>query len=311
MSHGSKKVVMAALIGNALITVMKFFAAFFSGSAAMLAEAFHSTADTGNQFMLLFGMSRSKRPPDEDHPFGYGKEIYFWAFAVAVSIFFVGAALSIYKGIEKIIHPEAIESITLPLIVLCLSFVFEAYAFKIALKEARKVSRGSSVTALIKMAIRTKDPTIMIVLFEDGAAMVGLVVAITGILLSYYLHLPILDAVTSIVIGIILLFVAFFLARETKKLLIGESATKEDREKIMAAVTGVKGVEKCGSLMTMHLGPADILVNLDVEFTDMLSTDELEDTIDTIEIRIKKAVPTVKRIFIEAESITKRRGVGG
>ncbi|MEE9613890.1 MAG: cation diffusion facilitator family transporter [Thermodesulfobacteriota bacterium] len=304
--HSSKKVVIAALAGNGAIAVMKFVAAFVSGSAAMLAEAFHSTADSMNQVMLLVGMKRSKRPPDEDHPFGYGKELYFWAFVVAVSIFVVGAALSIYGGVDKMLHPHPIESIWLPLAVLGASIAFETYSFSVAFSEAKKLGGGTRPTDFIRMAVTTKDPTIMIVLFEDTAAMAGLIVAAVGISASYWLDMPFIDGLTSVLIGLILLYVAFFLARETKKLLIGESATKEDREAIRRAVVNVDGVERCGQPMTMHLGPEDILVNLEVEFRDGLSTDEVEAAIDRIESRIKSAVPAVKKIFIEAESISKR-----
>jgi divalent metal cation (Fe/Co/Zn/Cd) transporter len=176
------------------------------------------------------------------------------------------------------------------------------------MSEAKKIVKGRGVTDFVDMAVRTKNPTVMIVLFEDTAALIGLVVAVSGISIAYYAEIPVIDAVTSIIIGIILLAVALFLARETKELLIGESATKEAREKMRETVLGVPGIEKCGRLMTMHLGPDDILVNLEVDFHDGLSTNELEAVIDRIEASIKKAVPAVKKIFIEADSIKKRIG---
>lgn len=308
-----KRVIIAAFIGNAAIAVMKFIVAFISGSAAMLAEAFHSTADSANQVLLMFGLKRSKRAPDDKHPFGYGKEVYFWGFVVAVSIFFVGGALSIYEGVDRIIHPHEIRSIVLPLTVLFIAIMFESYSWTVAMIEARKM-RGAGkggggwrrISDFLDMAVTTRNPTVMIVLFEDTAALVSLVVAGLGISIAYYAGIPAFDAIASIIIGLILVGVAVFLARETKALLIGESATREDLEKIRGAVGAAAGVEKCGRLMTMHLGPDDILVNLEVDFTDALSTGELEAVIDRIEQDIKRAVPAVKRIFIEAESIKKK-----
>lgn len=300
---GGKKVIYAALFGNGAITVMKFGAAFFSGSAAMLAEAFHSTADTANQLLLLFGLARSQRPPDDKHPFGYGKEVYFWSFIVAVSVFFVGAAFSIYEGVHKVLHPEPVESIAVPLAVLGAAVVFELYAFTIAYREARTLTKRGGIGGLLDMAVATKNPPVMVVLLEDSAALVGLVVAACGITAAYYLNMPVLDGVTGIVIGILLLFVAYFLARETKALLIGESATVEDREAMTRVLSSIPEITRTGTLMTMHLGPEEILVNLDVEFRDGLSTDEVEAVIDKLEHRLKQAVPAVKKIYIEAESI--------
>ncbi|MFC2173089.1 cation diffusion facilitator family transporter [Acidobacteriota bacterium] len=306
-AHSDKKVIIAALIGNGCIAIMKFAVAVLSGSAAMLAEGFHSVADTGNQIMLLVGQNRSKRPPDERHPFGYAKEIYFWAFAVAVSMFFIGAGLSIYEGVKKLIHPEPIRTLHLPLIVLGLSVLLEAYPWLIAFKAAKKIKRKQGFSGYLDMMSRSKNPVVMVVLIEDSAAMIGLVVAGIGITLAHQTGMPVFDALASIVIGILLFFVAIILARETKELLIGESATKKDRARIMEVLKAVPEISVCGSLLTMHLGPDDILVNLDVEFADRLSTDELEAVIDKIETGIREAVPAVKKIYIEAESIRQRK----
>lgn len=315
MAHqGSKKVVYAALFGNMAITVMKFFAAAVSGSSAMIAEGFHSAADTGNQLMLLIGMARARRPPDEGHPFGHGKEIYFWAFMVAVSIFLVGAAFSLYEGIHKIGHPEPIQSIRMPLIVLALSAAFEAYPWWVAVKEARRAKRMKGLRGYFDMAVRSKRPTVLVVLFEDTAALLGILVAACGITLSYLAGLPILDAGASIIIGIILLVLALFLARETKALLLGESASREDRQAMQRIILNTSQVTRLGSIATMHMGPRDILVAMDIEFQDGLTTDEIEAAIDGIETGIKEAVPEVTRIYIEAESlsnISRKTGEGG
>jgi cation diffusion facilitator family transporter len=304
--HSDKKVIYAALFGNSAIAVMKFAVAVFSGSAAMLAEGFHSTADSVNQVMLLIGHKRSARPPDEKHPFGYGKELYFWAFVVAVTIFFVGASLSIYEGVKKIFHPEPIKSLYLSMAVLGISILFEAYPWWIAYSEAKRLKSKKGLSGFLDMAVRSKNPTVMVVLFEDSAAMVGLLVAAVGIGLAHMTHMPVFDAGASIVIGVILLVLALFLARETKNLLIGESAGIKDRENIRSAICSVPEVKKCGPVLTMHLGPEDILVNMEVEFVDDLSTDQMEAVIDRMEMDIKKAVPEVSKIFIEAQSLKKK-----
>ncbi|MGD2037085.1 MAG: cation diffusion facilitator family transporter [Desulfobacterales bacterium] len=304
--HSDKKVIYAALFGNSAIAVMKFIVAGFSGSAAMLAEGFHSTADSVNQIMLLIGHQRANRPPDEKHPFGYGKEIYFWAFVVAVTIFFVGASLSIYEGVNKIFHPEPIKSLFLSLVVLGISVCFEAYPWWIAYSEAKRLKSKKGISGFLDMAVRSKNPTVMVVLFEDSAAMVGLFVAAAGISLAHMTQRPIFDAAASIIIGVILLMLALFLARETKDLLIGESAGIKDRENIRGVICCVPEIKTCGQLLTMHMGPEDILINMEVEFIDDLSTDQLEAAIDRIETNVKKAVPEATKIFIEAQSLKKK-----
>lgn len=300
-----KKIIYTALSANIAIALTKFFAAYISGSSAMLAEAFHSTADSSNQIMMLLGLAKSGKAPDDRHPFGYSMELYFWAFIVAISIFFVGAALSIFEGINKVMHPQQIESFSIALIVLGLSAIFEAYSWFIVSREAKKIKKGTGLASYINIVIKSKNPTVIVVLFEDTAALIGTFVAFTGISLAHYLQMPIIDGITSIIIGVILLSVALFLARETKELLIGESASKADRDKMYQAISGIPEVCKCGKLMTMHLGPDDILVNLEVEFQDNLSTDEVESAIDKIEFEIKKAVPAVGQIYIKAESLKK------
>jgi cation diffusion facilitator family transporter len=305
--HSDKKLIYAALVGNFAIAVMKFIAAFVSGSSAMLAEAFHSSADTGNQAMLLLGHSRSRKPPDENHPFGYGKELYFWAFVVAVSIFFVGAALSIYEGIHKVLHPKQVTSLLLPLAVLGFAVIFEAYPWWVAFSEARRIKERKGFASIMDMVVKSKNPTVLVVLFEDSAALLGLFVAGAGISLAYVTRKPIFDAVASIVIGLVLLVLALFLAWETKELLIGESAAKKDRESIRRAVYKIPEIKECGRLLTMHLGPDDILVNIDVEFIDDLSTDDVEAAVERIEARIKEAVPAVKKIYIEAQALKRTK----
>ena len=306
IKHSDKKIIYAALFGNSAIAVMKFIVAFISGSTAMLAEGFHSTADSVNQVMLLVGHSRSARPADDQHPFGYGKELYFWAFVVAVSIFVVGAALSIYEGVHKTIHPKPVKSLALSLAVLGISILFEAYPWWVAFSEAKRLKRSKGFKGLFDMAVRSKNPTVIVVLLEDSAAMIGLFVAAVGISLAHYFHNPIFDALSSVFIGLILLVLAVFIARETKALLIGESATRIDREKIQQTICSLPEIEGCGRLLTMHLGPNNILVNMDVEFSDNLSTDDLESIIAQIESHVKAAVPEATQIYIEAKALQKK-----
>ena len=285
---------------------MKFIVAVFSGSAAMLAEGFHSTADSVNQIMLLIGHKRAARPPDERHPFGYGKEIYFWAFVVAVSIFCVGAALSIYEGVKKILHPEPVKTLFFPLMVLGVSVLFEAYPWWVAYAEAKSLKLRKGFSGFLDLAVRSKNPTVMIVLFEDSAAMIGLFMAALGISLAYIYRMPVFDAAASIFIGVLLLILALFLARETKNLLIGESAGIKEREHIRRVICSVSEIKQCGQLLTMHMGPDDILVNMEVEFSDDLSTDQMEAVIDRVEKEVKQVVPEVTKIFIEAQSLKKK-----
>ena len=237
--HSSKKVIYAALAGNSLIALTKFAAAWFTGSSAMFSEAIHSSVDTGNQALLLHGLRRSGRPADAKHPFGYGKEIFFWAFVVAILIFALGSGISIYEGIEKVRHPNVIENAYVNYIVLGLSIVFECAASWVALK-AFNAGRGDM--GFLEAIRASKDPTIFTVLLEDTAAVLGLVTALVGIALGQALDLPVLDGVASIAIGGILAGVALLLAYETKGLLIGEAVDRGAEDRIRALVAEQAGV---------------------------------------------------------------------
>ncbi len=241
---GSRKVIFAALAGNALIAVTKFAAASYTGSSAMLSEAIHSLVDTGNQGLLLYGMKRAARPADKFHPFGYGIELYFWAFVVAILIFGVGAGVSFYEGIDKLQNPHAVTSPHVNYIVLGLAMVFEAAAWWIALQELRKVKGEHGYFEAVRLS---KDPTVFTVLFEDTAAMLGLIVAFIGILLGQLLDMPVLDGVASLIIGGILAITAAYLAYECKGLLTGESASRavvSEIERIIAEEFGYLSVER-------------------------------------------------------------------
>jgi cation diffusion facilitator family transporter len=295
----SRKVIFAALAGNTLISVTKFAAAAYTGSSAMLSEGIHSLVDTGNQFLLLYGMKRAARPADAAHPFGYGAEIYFWTFVVAILIFAVGAGVSIYEGLHKLQDPRPLSNVYINYIVLSAAVVFEAGAFGIAFVEFRKTSRGEAMLGAIR---RSKDPTVFTVLFEDTAALLGLLVALVAIALAQGLAMPVLDAVASIVIGIILGTTAVFLAYETKGLLIGEAASKAVVEGIERIVRRQRGIRRVNELLTMHVGPQDILVNLSVDFADELDSEDVEAAVSALEAEIKGKFPNVSRVFIEAQN---------
>lgn len=298
-THGSKKVIYAALIGNALISVTKYGAAFITGSSAMFSEAIHSTVDTGNQGLLLFGLKRAQRKADESHPFGYAQEVYFWAFMVAILIFALGSGVSIYEGVHKVMHPEPVTSPYVNYIVLGVAMIFEGFAWIVAYREFN-TRRGRR--SFFKALQETKDPSILTVLLEDTAAMLGLMVAFIGVFLAEVLNMPVLDGVASIFIGLILATIAILLAVETKSLLIGEAASPEMTERIHSIINAQSGILGINEILTMHLGPTDVLVTLSLDFEDDLTAGDVEATITLLETQIRRAQPEIKRIFIEAQS---------
>ncbi len=299
-TEGSKTAVVAAIIGNSAIAVAKFGAAAVTGSSAMFSEGIHSVADTGNQAMLLWGLNASKREANTDHPFGRGKEVYFWSFMVAVILFVGGAVLSISHGIGAVRDPHDLESPVASIVVLLVAIVIEGVTFSVALREFNRY-RGSRATW---RSIRdTKDTALLVVLLEDSAAMAGLLVALIGIGLALGTGNPIWDGIASITIGVLLALIAFVLAFETKALLVGEAASRADRARIRSLVLAHPNVEQVGRLLTMHLGPNEFLVNLDVDLVSDLDEGEIERTIDEIEDAIREVLPQAKNIFVELESI--------
>jgi cation diffusion facilitator family transporter len=303
MASGSKKVIYAALAGNTLIAITKFIAAGLTGSSAMISEGIHSLVDTGNQGLLLYGLRQAKKPADEKFPFGHGKEVYFWSFVVAILIFALGAGISIYEGILHLFHPQAITDAFINYIVLGLAIVFEGAAWVFAFKEFTK-AKGK--WGYIEAVQRGKDPTMFVVLFEDSAAMLGLLVALTGILLGEVTGILYFDGIASILIGLILAGTAVWLAYETKGLLIGESANKKVVEGIRAIVLNAGPVDHVNEVLTMHMGPDFILVNISVDFADTTVAEEIEKTIDRLDTEIKRQFSNVKRVFIEAEKRQKK-----
>ena len=301
MAAGSKKVILAALIGNGLIAVTKFVAASITHSSAMLSEGIHSVVDTGNQVLLLHGLARSKRPPDSQFPYGHGKELYFWSFIVAIMIFAVGAGVSIYEGIERLLHPEPVENVIVNYVVLGFAIIFEGGAWYFAWREFDK-SKGTR--SYVQAVQQGKDPTLFVVLFEDSAAMAGLLVALLGVALGQWTGNPMWDGAASVAIGLILGGTAAWLAYETKGLLIGESANPEVVARIQEIAHNHAQILRVNEVLTMHIGPEFILANVSVEFEDNASAENAEEVIHEIDRRIKEQMPRVKRIFIELEDRT-------
>lgn len=297
-ANASTKVIFAALIGNTAISITKFFAAFTTGSSAMMSEGIHSLVDTGNQLLLLYGMKQAKKPADEAFPFGHGKEIYFWSFVVAILIFAVGSGVSIYEGILHVLHPVQIENVTVNYIVLSLALLFEGGAWFFAFKEFGKVKGKRSYIDAVKHG---KDPSMFVVLFEDSAAMLGLLIAILGIWLTQVTGIAIFDGIASILIGLILGGTAIWLAIETKGLLIGEGANKNVVASIRQIAESFDEVENVNELLTMHMGPDFILVNISIRFKRGQLTREIEAIIQEIDCAIKAKHNMVQRVFVEAE----------
>jgi cation diffusion facilitator family transporter len=302
MAAGPTKVIIAALIGNTLIAVTKFLAAAYTGSSAMLSEGVHSVVDTGNQVLLLFGLRQSRKPADDDFPFGHGKEVYFWSFVVAILIFAVGAGISLYEGIARVLAPHPVENVFVNYIVLAMAMVFEGGAWFFAFKEFGRVKGGRGYIEAVQ---RGKDPTFFVVLFEDSAAMLGLLVAFVGVWLGEVTGNPIFDGIASIIIGLVLGGTAAWLAYETKSLLIGERANRHVVEGIRRIARSQPTVRHVNEVLTMHMGPEYILVNISIDFADNIRTGDVEETVAHIDQQIKKTYSNVKRIFIEAEP---RRG---
>ena len=299
MATSSRKVIYAALIGNCLIAMTKVVAAFMTGSSAMLSEAIHSGADTGNEILLLYGLRRAKMPADNEFPFGHGKEIYFWSFVVAIVLFAGGAGLSMYKGIDQLVAPVPVKHSYVNYGVIGMAMIFEGTTWYIALTEFAK-SKGA--WGYVQAVHRAKDPSIFIVLLEDSAAIIGLIVAFVGIFLSHITGSHVYDAGAAVIIGMILAGTAILLASETKSLLIGESAYKEVVQGIREIACSSKEIKKVNEVLTMHMGPDFILVNISVDFVDPILATEVEVTVAGLDRAIKRAYPKVQRIFVEVET---------
>lgn len=306
MAKGSTKAVVAAMIANAIIAVAKFIAAGVTGSSAMFSEGIHSVADTGNQALLLFGNRRSHRPPDRRHPFGYGPEMYFWSLIVAMILFGLGGGFSLYEGIAHLGHPEIPGDPVWSYSVLGIAFVVEAIALKIALDSLGGKGSGKSVWQRLQAS---KDPRVFVPVAEDTAALFGVVVAFLGIFLARWLEMPIFDALSSIVIGVILAGVALFLAYETRGLLVGETISSELEANIRRICAEDEAVTGLARLLGVHLGPDEILLTLGLHFEEGHDADDLAEVADRIEARIREADGRVTRVFVEPEQASDPGGL--
>jgi len=301
--------VLGALFANALIAVLKLVAALLTGSSGMMAEALHSFADTANQVFLLLGLRFYKRPASEKHPFGHGKERFFWSFIAAVFIFGVGATYATYEGIVKLSHPHRPERVVWAYAVLALSFVLEAASISLAIYQEIKEAHSEGV-GFFEYLRQSKDPTAKTVLLEDSAALLGILIAAAGLYLTERQFGPgsgaFWDGVASICIGVILAVVAFVLARTSRALLLGEAANPHEIEAITKAIESHPNVVKVVELLTMHLAPKEILINAHVKLRDGITTEEIESTIEQVEERIRRAEPKVEKIFLETARETHR-----
>jgi cation diffusion facilitator family transporter len=277
----------------------KFIAAAWTGSSAMLSEGIHSVVDSGNELLLLYGMHRGATRPDRDHPLGYGREIYFWSFVVALLIFTLGAGLSIYLGVVHILHPEPIQNVLASYIVLVLSALFEGSSWWFTLHKFKGERRYSELFRAIR---HSKDAPSFIVLLEDSAALIGLLIAFVGIYFSVNLNLPALDGVASILIGIVLAITALVLTRETKELLIGERAHQTTLDSILKIAGEIDGVVHANAALTVHLAPQQILVALSVEFADELRSPDIEARVIELERRVRETHSAVAVLFIKPQT---------
>lgn len=307
MSGSSKIAIYGAIAANSAIAVCKFIAAFFTGSSAMMSEGIHSLVDTGNGILLLVGIRLAKKPPDLSHPFGYGNEIFFWSFVVAILIFSLGGGIAMYEGIIHILHPRELENVQWNYVVLILAMIFEGSALRVALKEFEVTRRGRPFFRALK---ESKESTTIAVVVEDSAALIGLIIALLSVALGQLTGWVYFDGIGSVLIGVLLVSVAYFFAVECKALLVGEGLGAHNIDKIQAILAAESNIATHNRPLTLYFGPNEVLVNLDVQFIDGLSSDQIEETVDRVEARIKAAVPKVNRIYIEAETIRRKPVVG-
>ena len=303
-ASSSTTAVYAALIGNLLVALTKIGAAWWTGSSAMLSEAIHSLVDTSNEVLLLYGYHRAARPPDQLHPLGYGRELYFWSFIVALLIFALGAGVSLYQGVLHVLSPQPIERPWVSFAVLALCFIFEGVSWSIALRSLRAGAQGSGY---YEAFLRSKDPPAYMVLFEDSAALIGNVIAAAAIGAAVLLQQPVWDGVGSILIGLLLAATSAVLARESKSLLIGEPAYATLAESIIEVATQTPGVLRANGVLTVQLSPSQVVAALSIEFADDRRADDIEMTVVTIEARVRNKHPEVAALFIKPQTQARYR----
>ncbi|GAB2843908.1 cation diffusion facilitator family transporter [Microbacterium insulae] len=298
-ASGGGKAILAAFLANMGIALAKFIAWFISGSASMLAEAIHSVADSGNQLLLMLGGRRAKKRADREHPFGYGRERYVYAFVVSIILFSVGGLFSIYEGVDKLTHPHELTNYWIPIAVLLIAIGLESYSLRTAIRESNLVrARGQSWVSFVRHA---KAPELPVVLLEDIAALTGLVFALFGVGMTWLTGNPVFDAIGTLMIGTLLILVAITLGIETKSLLVGEGATDADHDRIVGAITAGHEAEKLIHLKTLYLGPDELLVAAKLGFAPDRTFADVAVDIDRIETRVREAVPTARVIYLEPD----------
>lgn len=296
----ANKSIYSALVANLLIAVTKFVAGGFTNSSSMIAEGIHSTVDTSNQILLLYGLKRSLKPADKYRPFGYGKELYFWSFIVSIMIFGLGGILSMTQGITHMRHPEALQNPWWNYLVLALSFIFEGASLLIAMKEFNKTRNGISWW---KAIIKSKDPSGFLVLFEDGAAVMGLLIVFVMMVLSHKLNMPVLDGLASVLVGLLLVFVSFILARESRSLLMGEGFTPETQQKIENFIIQDEDVKSLISQQSTYQSPKEVLLMLIIEFEENLNTKQITSGIERLRENLKTEFPLIKFVIIQPQQL--------
>jgi cation diffusion facilitator family transporter len=307
MASGSTKVVLAALAGNGAIALAKFVAAWLSGSTAMLTEAIHSLVDTGDQILLLVGQIRGTRPPDASHPLGYGMEAYFWSFTVAVLVFLLGGVLSVYEGVRHILHPEPVVSPWISLGVLVVAAIFEGASLRVGYREYRRIvhNRPIRLWAFIKLS---KDASLVSVLLEDSAALVGVAIAAAGVIGASFLHIPWADGAASVAIGVLLAGIAVILANETRSLIAGEAVAPFVLDRLKETLSAIDCITEIREIATLHLGPGAILVALTLAFRPKSTTEMLNQAVFEITRCLKATDGRVAYVYVrpaEAETIIK------
>jgi cation diffusion facilitator family transporter len=299
VTEGSRKAVLYAFFANLGIAITKFIGFLITASAGLLAEAVHSLADTGNQALLLLGGKRARKAADTDHPFGYGRERYFWSFVVALVLFSMGGLFALYEGIEKVRHPHEVDHLPVAIGILVIAIVLETISLRTAYKEAGH-AKGADVTWW-RWLRKSKQPELPVVLLEDIGAEIGLFFALGGVLLAHFTDEPRWDAVGSIAIGVLLVCIAIVLAIEMKGLLIGEAASERDLAMIISTLEGSQGVLRLIHLKTQHLGPDEVLVAAKLEFSPELSTEQLAECINSAETALRAAVPIARVVYLEPD----------
>jgi cation diffusion facilitator family transporter len=294
----SRLVIYAALAGNGAVALVKFAAAAWTGSSAMLSEAIHSSVDTADQALMLYGLKRAQRPPDEKHPLGYGREVYFWSFTVALLIFTLGAGLTAYEGLQHVLTPHELTDPFVSYIVYGAAALFEGASWYMALREFQKAKGELGYFEAMR---ESKDPPTFIVLFEDTAALIGLAIAALGTFAATHFDAPVLDGVASIGIAVLLGATALVLARESKDLLIGEAASPELRQAVVRTACETQGIERAQVVFSVHMGPEQVVVALSLEFRDDMTADDIEAAVDRLERCIQERHSDVIAVFVKPE----------